>query len=132
MSSRSDVGIAIKKELLISLSPSIHGFLSEVAEEKHEREEGMLFVCRDVSWSQMNPAIKELYKELVNCEPSVSTGVTDDGGYRIVEACFDYPDSDENDQGGWLDNPWKLGKYVSVSLAFDDGPVPEYQPEVKT
>ena len=42
----------------------------------------------------------------------------DEEDWIIVQACHDYPDSTDGDEGGWYDNPFNLVKSVSVELSW--------------
>jgi hypothetical protein len=112
MSSRSDVGVAIKAEALKHLrhkSPKVVDWLEETSDEINKQDEGTLFMFFDIKWPLrgMNPDIDAFY----------SIQWSD---FLIVEACFDYPEKDgENDIGLWHDNPWNLRKEVSVNVLYE-------------
>ena len=42
----------------------------------------------------------------------------DDDDWLLLQACHDYPDTTEGDEGGWHDNPFDFTKNVSVELAW--------------
>jgi len=107
MSTRSNVGLALHKD--VELSTETLEWLSNLADEKHECDEGTLFIMESVKWSDLDPDVTRLMMELKPYEAK----------YLLVDACMDYPSSDENDSGGWDDNPWRLGKFISVNLTYE-------------
>ncbi len=121
MGIRSDVGIALKDELVTHLQtnhPDTYQWLAQESDEVHiRRGHGKLFVIHDCKWPLIgsNPQKDALYEILDNQECH---------NYLIVEACHDYPSDDENDIGGWIDNPWDLRKYVTVNLSYEGDNLP--------
>lgn len=110
MSITSDVAVAIRNDVLESLSETSLNFLNQ-SDERHFSPDGTLFVFKDTKWYVYeNTAINDLVTELKS---------KDTLGILVREACFDYPDSDENDFGDWLSNPWNLNKQVSVQLYWE-------------
>jgi hypothetical protein len=110
MSIRSDVGVAVKKELLAKLNKASRKFL-KTASEHCDHKKGTLFIFRDYNhWGQSDAKVRSLSDDLDRGEVN---------NLLVVEACPEYPENDENDWGGWDDNPWNLRKEVSVSLAFE-------------
>jgi hypothetical protein len=110
MGIRSDVGLAVKSNVLTQLTPEQHQrfFGDAVA---HKDEAGTLFVWSDVKWYVDDyEEIKELYDFLDTCDKE---------DYILVTACSDYPEDTSDDRGRWYGNPWDLAKVVSVSLTFD-------------
>jgi len=105
------LGIALKDELVTILQeehPNTYQWLAQESDEVHIcRGHGKLFVIHDCKWPLIgsNPQKDAFYEVLDNQECH---------NYLIVEACHDY---DENDIGGWYDNPWNLSKYVTVNLS---------------
>jgi len=116
MGVRSDVAIAMRKCVYNHLSPEArevldeYGFVEEDTVDAGE-DAGTLFVTRDIKWYHTsNDDLVEFYKHLEDCH--------DEADYLIVEACHDYPESDEANEGLWHDNPWGVFKSVSVSISW--------------
>jgi hypothetical protein len=111
MGTRSDVGVALKKSLVDKLTDAQKESWFSDADRKLEHEEGTLWVWKYVKWyADEYTSIKTMYAWLKNYDSS---------DYRIVEACFDYPEDETSDLGGWLDNPWCLQRCVTVTLEYN-------------
>lgn len=109
MGIRSDVGLACKKDLA-KLVLERFPWVAESAEE-HTHDEGTLFHFTDIKWYRdLDEDIIALYAFLKE----------HDEDYLIVEACHDYPESDQGDAGSWTDNPWNVYRAVSVSISFEE------------
>jgi len=116
MGVRSDVGFAIKTQAYEKLCNSEYKEavqkVIEGVSETLENDEGFLFVFRYTKWYIDDYVeLKEFYRALGN--------VLDYEDYRIVAACFDYPESDDADRGKWYDNPWNLHRNVTVELGIE-------------
>jgi hypothetical protein len=111
MSTRSDVGLAIKNEAFDSLPDSVKAFLADTDffETKLSDDEGRLFHVTCIKWCDFEPPISDLYGALDKLE---------EDDFMILEGCHDYPDSDDGCRGVWDDNPWGLTRNVSVSVDF--------------
>lgn len=110
MGIRSDVGIALKHSIVRELPQDVKKFLYDESEDIDSREEGVLFVFRDVKWNATYNEIKGFYEALKKFNWN---------DYIVVEACFDYPESDDGDAGYWSNNPWSLHRSVVVELCFE-------------
>ena len=110
MGIRSDVAIALKKNVYDMLSVDSRNFLVEWFKEPFETEkEGYLFFTESVKWyHQSYTDIRAFYNELWND--------FEDEDYLILKACHDYPTSKEGDDGEWHDNPWQIYRDVSVRI----------------
>jgi hypothetical protein len=75
-------------------------------------DEGVAYVFRDVRWYMDDEDIAALYKLL--------SSIDDEDDYIVIEACHDYPDSDEGDAGCWTDNPWNAQRITHVTIEFDN------------
>lgn len=108
MGIRSDVGIALKKDVV--LSEETMSFLAQ-ADVEYEDEEGTLYVFEYVKW------YRDSYQDLINLYNDLKS--QDEESYLICEACHDHPsyESDGN-SGAWYDNPWGLSVCISVSLNY--------------
>lgn len=107
---RSDVGFACKAEIAKQID-ELFPWVREEADTVSELPEGTLYHLTDVKWYyELDKEIKELYTWLKEKEA---------GDYLIIEACYDYPSSENGDLGDWLDNPWNMCRNISVSVAFD-------------
>jgi hypothetical protein len=110
MSSRSDVAIALKSEF----TEKFEALLSERKWEADETVQlkggvGKIYQYSDVRWCDLDPDVDAIETFLQECGAE---------NYSMVEACHDYPSSDENDRGDWTDPSFHLGKNVSVSLSL--------------
>ena len=118
MGIRSDVAIAMKEYVYENLSPEVRKILEEWGFEqqstyKPENEgclddAGRLFATTDVKWYSGYEDFTALYKHFREAH--------DEEDWIIFQACHDYPDSTDGDEGGWYDNPFDLSKSVSVEL----------------
>jgi hypothetical protein len=110
MSTRSDVGIALKKNVFEALSTETRDFLEQVFEAHTHSEEGIFFHATYLKWyTHDGSQVEKLYSELLDF---------DDDDFQIIEACHDYPDSDEGCAGAWDENPWGALKEINVSIDF--------------
>ena len=120
MGIRSDVAIAMKEYVYENLSPEVRKILKEWGFEeqsayKPENEgclddAGRLFATTDVKWYSGYEDVAALYKHFREAH--------DAEDWRILQACHDYPDTNDGDEGGWHDNPFDFTKNVSVELAW--------------
>jgi hypothetical protein len=114
MSTFSDVAIAIKTELYDSLDPKLRGWLLVNFDTTLKHEEGILFHTSGIKWYQAtHEPITALYKAFYDHDP-------DGESYYIIDACHCFPESDDGDEGGWIENPWGIRKAVQISIEFDD------------
>ena len=42
----------------------------------------------------------------------------DEDDWLLLQACHDYPETNDGDEGGWYNNPFDFTKNVSVELAW--------------
>jgi len=120
MGIRSDVAIAMKEYVYENLSPEVRKILEEWGFEEVSKYEpqteknqdlddaGRLFATTDVKWYTDYEDVTALYKHMREAH--------DEEDWIIFQACHDYPDSTDGDEGGWYDNPFDLSKSVSVEL----------------
>ena len=91
----------------------------DVSEEGH-----VFFYGESLKWYyNLYDDLVELYAELID--------VFDDDDYFIVQACLDYPGSDEGNLGGWYENPWDIYKNWSVSLEWTPSDLITTRPPVE-
>lgn len=110
MSTRSDVGLAIKTEAFDSLPENVKAFLdTDFFDTKLTEDEGRLFHVECIKWCDFDPPISDLYHALREL---------DSEDFIIIEGCHDYPDSDNGCRGDWVDNPWDMSKNIQVSVTF--------------
>jgi hypothetical protein len=123
MGIRSDVAVALKKNVWDNLTAESKSTLDDWFQEPaSETQEGhVLFYDERIKWYQSYDDLAQLYAEL--------TGVFDDEDYLIVQACHDYPESDEGNLGGWYENPWEIYKNWSVSLEWDEPQASLHRPQ---
>ena len=120
MGIRSDVAIAMKEYVYENLSPEVRKILEEWGFEEVSKYEpqteknqdlddaGRLFATTDVKWYSDYEDVTALYKHMREAH--------DEEDWIIFQACHDYPDTTDGDEGGWYDNPFDLSKSVSVEL----------------
>jgi hypothetical protein len=129
MGIQSDVALAIKQELLNKLSDAtkkniINWFGNDEDTTKPEdvakdKKDGwLLFFASYIKWSTLDEDIKLLHEELEKNDVEDAEGC---GSYRIIEACHDYPESDDGTAGTGLNNPWRICKNLSVCVGSSDG-----------
>ena len=122
MGIRSDVAIAMKEYVYENLSPEVRKILEEWGFEEVSKYEpqteknqdlddaGRLFATTDVKWYTDYEDVTALYKHMREAH--------DEEDWIIFQACHDYPDTTDGDEGGWYDNPFDFVKNVSVELAW--------------
>ena len=122
MGVRSDVAIAMKEYVYENLSPEVRKILEEWGFEEVSKYEpqteknqdlddaGRLFATTDVKWYTDYEDVTALYKHMREAH--------DEEDWIIFQACHDYPDTTDGDEGGWYDNPFDLSKNVSVELQW--------------
>ena len=121
MGVRSDVGIAMKEYVFQNLSEKAKKFLEEWGfeeqtvykpeNEKDEDQAGRLFMTSDVKWYHHDyEDIRDFMHHLHEDH--------DDDDWLLLQACHDYPDSNDGDGGEWHDNPFNLCKHVTVELSW--------------
>jgi len=108
MGIRSDIGVAIKHSVLEKL-PEEATKIFDDAQYRFSNNEGTLFYFTSTKWYKDDPEIQALYAGLAELPEE---------DYRIVEACQEYPESDDGDAGEWED-PWGLCREISVTIEFD-------------
>ena len=114
MGIRSDVAVALKKNVFDNLSAGSRQTLSEwFGEPASVNGQGhVLFYTEFVKWYFSSyEDLVALYAELLDS--------FDEEEYLIVQACHDYPESTEGDLGGWYDNPWGAYRSVRVEVKWD-------------
>ena len=122
MGVRSDVGIAMKEYVFQNLSEKAKKFLEEWGFEeqtaykseskKDEDDAGRLFMTSDVKWYWHD------YEDIIAFMKHLNDD-HDDADWLLLQACHDYPDSTDGDEGGWHDNPFDFYKQVSVELNWN-------------
>ena len=110
MGIRSDVGFACKSEIAKQVD-ELFPWVKEDADTVSELPEGTLYHFCDIKWHY------ELDKDIMALYAWLKERNEDD--YLIVEACGEYPESEEGDLGDWLDNPWNMRRRISVSISFE-------------
>ena len=121
MGVRSDVGIAMKEYDYQNLSEKAKKFLEEWGfeeqtaykpeNEKDEDQAGRLLMTTAVKWYHHSYEDIQAFMRHLNDDH-------DDDDWLLLQACHDYPDSNDGDEGGWHDNPFDFTKNVSVELAW--------------
>jgi len=121
MGVRSDVGIAMKEYVFQNLSEKAKKFLEEWGfeeqtvykpeNEKDEDQAGRLFMTTDVKWYHHSYEDIQAFMRHLNDDH-------DDDDWLLLQACHDYPDSNDGDGGEWHDNPFNLCKHVTVELSW--------------
>ena len=121
MGIRSDVGIAMKEYVFQNLSQKAKDFLEEWGfevqtaykpeNEKDEDQAGRLLMTTDVKWYHHSYEDIQAFMRHLNDDH-------DDDDWLLLQACHDYPDTNDGDEGGWHDNPFDFTKNVSVELSW--------------
>ena len=123
MGVRSDVGIAMKEYVFQNLSEKAKKFLEEwgfeerssytpAPDAKDQDDAGRVLVTQDVKWYWHD------YDDIIAFIKHLNDD-HDEDDWLLIQACHDYPESNEGDEGGWYDNPFNLHKQVSVELSCD-------------
>ena len=121
MGIRSDVGIAMKEYVFQNLSEKAKKFLEEWGfeeqtaykpeNEKDEDQAGRLLMTTDVKWYHHSYENIQAFMRHLNDDH-------DDDDWLLLQACHDYPDTNDGDEGGWHANPFDFTKNVSVELSW--------------
>jgi len=117
MSIFSDVAVALRKDALEALPKNILEWLEATkAQEdladcsnRDDNDRGRIFILRDMKWDRGHEDVNALY---------VALEALDEESYLVLEACHEYPETDSMDKGGWVDNPFRLKKYLKAELAW--------------
>lgn len=115
MGIRSDVTIALKKNVYDGLSAESKKTLSDWFEEpaSKTKEGDVLFYIEDVKWYfDICDDLVALYNELED--------KFDYDDFLIIQACHDYPRSIDGDLGGWIENPWETYRTWTVGVAWEE------------
>jgi len=101
----SDVAIMVKADALKRLPANVLEQLEQF-DDQQVTPDGTIFAADMIKWGY------------TWCEPiQAALRVLGSENYRIVTACHDYPDAND-DEGDWVDNPWNAYKSVSVSVKW--------------
>ena len=121
MGVRSDVGIAMKEYVYQNLSVKAKEFLKEWGFEESARRKpeevndeddaGMLLTTSDVKWYHFDYEDIQAFMKHLNEHH-------DEDDWLLLQACHDYPETNDGDEGGWYNNPFDFVKNVSVELAW--------------
>ncbi len=111
MSAYADVGFCVKASLLGSLPQTVKDWFEEEAADFH-KDGAVLYTVRDTQWS---PHLFVQHAALTEWLKTVS-----DYDFLLLISWHDYPTSNINDLGYWLDNPFALKKRVRVELEFTE------------
>jgi len=109
----SSVVVALKASVYTGLSAESKGTLNKLlgGPQDTTKEGHVIFSEEHIKWYyDLDEDLLKFYEELFKFD-------SDD--YLILEACHDYPNSEDGDQGSWHDNPWSCYKSVDVSLYWD-------------
>ena len=108
MGVRSDVVVALKKNLVDELTEEQKTAWFGACKRKLEHEEGILYLWEYTKW------YFEEYDHLVSLYEWLRSQDYDD--FLVVVACHDYPESFDGDLGAWTDNPWNAHRMISISI----------------
>ena len=112
MGIRSDVVVALKKNLVDDLTEEQKTAWFGAADRKLEHEEGTLYHWDHTKW------YFEEYDHLVSLYEWLYNQDYDD--FLVVVACHDYPESFDGDLGAWTDNPWNAHRMISISINIEN------------
>lgn len=109
MGIRSEVAVAVKNNVLEAMSQEQIARWFGDCDEVLEHKEGKLFHWEGVKWYRgLDSDVDSLYEFLGQ------DGREND--YLVVEACHDYPESEDGNAGSWVDNPWDIYKFHTVGV----------------
>ena len=109
MGIRSEVGIAVRAGYTEDFEKYNAELIDDCAPDIIEDKEGKLYLIDDVKWYRHDdPLVGRVYEWAEQNSEHI----------LIVEACYDYPQSDEGDYGHWNDNPFNLCRDCSVSIYY--------------
>ena len=121
MGVRSDVGITMKEYVYQNLSVKAKEFLKEWGFEESARRKpeevndeddaGRLLTTSDVKWYHFDYEDIQAFMKHLNEHH-------DEDDWLLLQACHDYPETNDGDEGGWYNNPFDFVKNVSVELAW--------------
>jgi hypothetical protein len=111
MGTRSDVGVAISKDVLGEISVDDYAKWFGAAEDVLENDRGTLFVWKYVNWCRYTEPVMSLTAFLREQDPE---------DFLVVAACPEYPEDTSDNEGEWYDNPWGLCKYVSCTIEYSE------------
>ena len=109
MGTVSDVGVAIKEERWEAAPKDVKAFFLKGCDKTMKMKGvGRLFIFESVKWYTNEDPIAKVLKFLRE----------DPESYLAVEACSEYPSAEEQ-EGGWVDNPWQLRRNITVTLRYE-------------
>ena len=106
----SQVGIALKAEVVIE-TLKLHSWINDESDEKHTSKEGALFIFHNIKWYRQDPRVIALYNYFTHIYHDV----------LIRESCDEFPENDDGNFGGWIENPWGLHKALKTELCYVPG-----------
>ena len=112
MGIRSDVAVALKGDVFNRLSQKSKETLDVwFGQTASVTKEGVLFYTQGVKWYHT------IYDDLVALYDELEDNF-DYEDFLIIQACHDYPQSEEGDLGDWYDNPWEIHRSWSVTVEW--------------
>jgi hypothetical protein len=111
MGARSDVCIAIKKDLHNKLSEDVKKLLNDDSDEVLSVDGDVLYILRGVNWNSGREDVGEIYAQFDKFDPEGES-------YFLQEGCHNYPDESEC-RGEWVNNPWNLDLMVNVEVRYE-------------
>jgi hypothetical protein len=111
MGVRSDVGVAISKDVLGNISVDDHAKWFGDAHDVLKDDSGTLFVWKQLKWYPNTEPVMSLMAFLREQDPE---------DFLVIAACSEYPEDSSADEGEWYDNPWGLCRYVSCTIEYSE------------
>lgn len=112
MGIRSDVGLAISRELFNQITEEQRKEWFSDCEEMVFREDAVLLVWSNVKWYPSYAEIASLTTWLRD---------KDEKSFLLLVATPEYPDDDSECMGEWHDNPFSLYKWRSAGIEYERG-----------
>ena len=111
-----DVGLAVGLKSLSIITDNAEKLVIELLEiaTVHQKTDengatATLYVWENINWNRGYWDTEALYHLLEKCPEE---------DYRIIVACPEYPDHDDDDAGHWFGNPFDLHKESIETLQF--------------
>lgn len=106
--------MGIRSTVFAAFKTDLHQKIAHLAifalGERYDHSDGVAYSFPYIKWYTDEGEVKELYDALAAHDDPAGNN------HIIIEACHDYPESDDGDHGRWTDNPWGAYRQISVSI----------------